>query len=295
MKVQCPAKINLFLEVTGKKRNGYHTLSTVFAKINLFDTLDFQPVDHGAVELLVDNRTVAPLGGGRDNLVFRAAEAFRKEFRVRRGVRIELEKKIPIGAGLGGGSSDAAGTLVGLSRFFGLPQGRSTRAALHRLATGLGADVAFFLRPEPFALGEGIGDRLAAVEVSRTLPPMVLVYPRVPVSTAEVYRRLEIGPKSSVLTRLSQLSKLQNKLALGRPIAEWAGLLFNRLEDAVLGSCEEVLQAKKALQRLGAEGALMSGSGSSVFGFFSGPREAEKAAAKLRGYPWEVFETCCMG
>lgn len=295
LKVQCPAKVNLFLEVTGRRRDGYHNLATLFAKINLFDTLELEAVAEPGVELSLDNKTVAPLEAKADNLVLRAAEAFRKRFRVEHGFRIKLEKKIPIGAGLGGGSSDAAGTLIGLSRLTARRPDRSHRAALKELARGLGADVPFFLQQLGLARGEGIGDKLSGLEIAKSLPPMVLVYPRVPIATPGVYQALTLPSKKTFLTSLSQLDRLQKKLSAGRPISEWAGLLFNRLEEPVLGSWGQVKQAKDILIRLGAQGALMSGSGSSVFGFFPGSGEAERAAERLRGYPWDVFATCCMG
>lgn len=293
LKVQCPAKVNLFLEVTGRRRDGYHNLATLFAKINLFDTLEFETIAEPRIELSIDNRTAAALEATSDNLVVRAAEAFRKRLRIDYGFKIHLEKKIPIGAGLGGGSSDAAGTLIGLSRLCGKKIDRSLRAALKELGRSLGADVPFFLKEGPYAIGEGIGDKLTAVDVAKALPPMVMVYPRVPISTPGVYKALVLPKKTAVLTSLSQLDKLQKKLIAGRPISEWAGLLFNRLEDPVLGSYGQVRQAKDILLRLGAQGALMSGSGSSVFGFFPGAGEAERAAERLKGYPWEVFATFC--
>ncbi|MBI5201206.1 MAG: 4-(cytidine 5'-diphospho)-2-C-methyl-D-erythritol kinase [Elusimicrobia bacterium] len=295
LKVQCPAKVNLFLEVTAKRRDGYHNLATLFAKINLFDQLELESIGKPVVELSLDNRTVAPLTATPDNLVVRAAEAFRKRFKVDHGFRIKLEKKIPIGAGLGGGSSDAAGTLVGLSRLTGRKFDRSHRAALKEIARTLGADVPFFLMEQGLALGEGIGDKLTGLEIEKSLPPMVLVYPRVPIGTPGVYKALNLPSKKDSLTRVSQLGKLQKKLSAGKPISEWAGLVFNRLEEPVLGSYGQVKQAKDILIRLGAQGALMSGSGSSVFGFFPAPGEAERAAEKLKGYPWDVFATCCMG
>lgn len=295
LKVQCPAKVNLFLEVTGRRRDGYHNLATLFAKVNLFDTLDIEAVAEPETRLVIENRTVAKLEAGPDNLVVRAAEAFRRRFGVEHGFRIALEKKIPIGAGLGGGSSDAAGTLIGLSRLGGFKLDRQHRAALKKIAVSLGADIAFFLQEQGLAFGGGIGDKLEPLETTKSLPGMVLVYPRVPIPTAGVYKALQLPAKNAVLTRLSQLSKLQKKLAAGRPISEWAGLLFNRLEEPVLGSYQQVKQAKDILVRLGAQGALMSGSGSSVFGFFPEPGEAERAAARLKGYPWEVFATCCIG
>jgi len=295
-KVQCPAKVNLFLEVIGKRKDGYHTIKTLFARISIFDSLEIEPLPVGPVELTVDpGGSAASVPQGSDNLVARAAEAFRRAFRVRCGARIRLRKNIPVGAGLGGGSSDAAGTLLGLSRAFETGTGPRARAALRRVAAGLGADVPFFLQSSAFCVGAGIGDRLTPLEVPKALPWMVLIYPRVLVSTESVYKKLEAGSRSSVLTRLDQLGKLEKKLAAGRPISEWEGLLFNRLEDVVLRSHPVVGQAKRILRNLGARGTLMSGSGSSVFGFVRSHEEGERVRARLQGYPWRVFVASCLG
>lgn len=297
-KLQCPAKVNLFLEVTGRRPDGYHNLATIFAKISLFDGLEICPQAEGPVEFAMENRTGFQIPEGPENLVVRAAEAFRKTFRIGCGVRIALQKNIPPGAGLGGGSSDAAGTLVGMARAFELDRSMRTtslRAALRRLAGGLGADVPFFQQDAPFCVGRGIGDRLRPAPMRKALPWMLLVYPRVSVATAGVYRLLDGSRRAGVLTRLAQLGKLQKKLETGRPVGEWAGLLFNRLEEAVLPDYPEISQAKRILRQLGVQGVLMSGSGSSVFGFVRSHEEGEQLRGRLRGYPWDVYVTCCMG
>ena len=293
IRIQCPAKVNLFLEVTGKRPDGYHRLATLFAKINLYDVLELEPASRGvALEVLGEG---AGLSAGPDNLVCRAADAFLKAFRVDGGARIRLTKRIPMGAGLGGGSSDAAGTLLGLAKLFEFKLAAKQKAVLQRLAVSLGADVPFFLHPAPFCLGTGVGDRLKPVRVARSLPYMVLAYPGLHVSTAEAYRALPPAPRSVVLTRLSHLDRLIRSLERGRPVEEWEGLLFNRLESAQMPVLAQVEAARKVLSRLGLRGARMSGSGSSVFAFAESHAEAEGALQRLKGYPWKVFLTCCNG
>lgn len=292
--VQCPAKVNLFLEITGKRRDGYHNLATLFAKISVFDMLEIRTAPLGPLELVVEN--AGPhVPTGPENIVIKAAEAFRKMFRVGCGAKILLKKNIPVGAGLGGGSSDAAGALLGMERVFGLEGKQGVRPKLKRLAKSLGADVPFFMQDEPFCLGTGIGEKLKPVHVPRALPWMVLVYPRQAIATAKVYQGLPALRRSDVLTRVTQLSTLQKKLSTGRPISEWADLVFNRLEEVVLPIHPEVRQAKRLLVQLGARGVLMSGSGSSVFGFASSHSEGERIRSKLQGYPWHVFLTGCLG
>lgn len=293
--VQCPAKVNLFLEVTGKRRDGYHLLATLFAKVGVFDVLDVERTDAPGFTLEVVDEVGQGLGAGPDNLVLRAAEAFRREFRLHYGARITLTKRIPLGAGLGGGSSDAAGMLTALARLHNMDTDRAMMARVRRLAPALGADVPFFMRREGLCDGRGVGDRLKPLNAPKHLPWMVLVYPGNPVPTAEVYKRLERPARSVVLTSLSQLDKLEKRLTSGRPPADWTCLLFNRLEDAVLGHRPEVRQAKDILAKAGLKGVLMSGSGASVFGFAASREEGERTAGRLKGYPWKVYLTCCLG
>lgn len=297
MKIQCPAKVNLFLEITGKRPDGYHRLATLFAKINLYDVLDFtaDPGKQG-IELEIEAAPGMPhLDAGPDNLVVRAADAFCKAFGVGQAVKIVLTKRIPMGAGLGGGSSDAAGTLLGLAKLFDIKLDQKMKAKLHKIASTLGADVPFFLRNDTFCIGTGIGDRLKPVKIAKSLPYMLLIHPAVHISTAQSYKALPKPLRSDVLTRLSQLDKLVRLLKSGRPVGEWEGLLFNRLEQSALPALVQVEQARRILAQAGARGVRMSGSGSSVFGFVASHQEGEKLLKRLKAYPWSVYLTCCNG
>jgi 4-diphosphocytidyl-2-C-methyl-D-erythritol kinase len=291
IKVQCPAKVNLFLEVTGKRADGYHRLATLSAKINLYDVLELETAPRG-VALEVEGGEAPPCAGP-DNLVCRAAESFIRAFRLDGGARLRLVKRIPMGAGLGGGSSDAAGALLGLARLYGLRLDARRQARLRRIAAGLGADVPFFLQPAPFCLGRGIGDRLQSVRISKSLPYMVLVCPGLHVPATQAYKALPPAPRPVVLTRLSQLDRLIRSLQRGRSVEEWEGLLFNRLESAELPVLAQVAAARRVLLQLGVRGARMSGS--SVFGFVVSHAEGEAALERLRGYPWKGFLTSCLG
>lgn len=291
MQFQCPAKVNLFLEVTGKRRDGYHTLATLFAKINLYDVLDMTSDQSGKIKLEADGA----LGNVEDNLVYRAAKAFYRAFRIGQGVTIKLTKRIPVGAGLGGGSSDAAGTLLGLPKLFDLEMTGPRKEKVRKIAASLGADVPFFLRPEPFCLGTGIGDKLKPLSFEKSLPYMILIYPNMHVSTVENYKNLPPRDPQDVLTRVSQLDKLITGLRNGRPVEDWAPLLFNRLEESRLPALAQVEQARSILARSGALGARMSGSGSSVFGFVKSHAEGERLLKRLKAYPWQVFLTSCHG
>lgn len=296
MKQQCPAKINLFLEVTGRRKNGYHTLATLFAKINIYDVLDMEVVG-GAQPILeiVDELGAGTLSAGPDNLVLRAARAFYRAFRVGVGVKITLIKRIPMGAGLGGGSSDAAGTLLGLARLLRIDLTASRKKKLHEIGVRLGADVPFFLKEANFCRATGIGDRLKPVKIAKSLPFMVLLWPGFPSPTGPVFSALPACRRSVILTRLSQLDRLLRRLRTGRPVEEWGELLFNRLEQAELPVMKEIALARRILESAGAKGVRMSGSGSSVFGFVSSHAEGERVVRRLQAYPWKVYLTSCHG
>ncbi len=296
MKQQCPAKVNLFLEVTGKRKNGYHTLATLFARINIYDVLDMEVVS-GAQPILeiVDELGAGTLSAGSDNLVLRAARAFYRAFRVGVGVKITLIKRIPMGAGLGGGSSDAAGTLLGLARLLNINLTASRKKTLHKIGVNLAADVPFFLKEANFCRATGVGDRLKPVKITKSLPFMVLIWPGFSSPTGPVFSALPPSRRSVVLTHLSQLDRLIRRLQTGRPVEEWGGLLFNRLEQAELPVMAEVALARRILGSAGAKGVRMSGSGSSVFGFVSSHAEGERVVRRLQAYPWKVYLTSCHG
>lgn len=296
MKFQCPAKVNLFLEVTGRRKNGYHTLNTLFAKINIYDVLDMEVVNGNRPTLeIIDELDTGGLSAGADNLVLRAAEAFYKAFRVGVGVKIVLTKRIPMGAGLGGGSSDAAGTLLGLAKLLDIELNAAKKKKLHAIAIKLGADVPFFLKDANFCRATGIGDRLRPVKIAKSLPYMVVAWPGFGSPTGPVYQALPPRRRPEILTRLSQLDKLIRSLKKGRPVEEWGGFLFNRLEQAELPVMTEVAQARRILEAAGAKGTRMSGSGSSVFGFVSSHSEGERVVRRLQAYPWKVYLTSCHG
>ena len=285
VQVQCPAKVNLFLEVTGKRRDGYHTWPRFSPRWG-FRRLDVERTD---ARVLARGRRRGRPGPdpGPDNLVLRAAEAFRKEFGLAYGARIRLTKRIPMGAGLGGsdaGHADRPGTPASLET------DRSAMARVRRLAR---ARRGRRLRP-PGRLLHGGASGEACPQTPKALPDGPGL-PGVHCPTPEAYQRLVLPSKPDVLTRLAQLAKLEKRLAGGRPLPEWGDLLLNSLEDAVHSHVRAVRQAKELLAKAGLRGVLMSGSGASVFGFAPSREEAAAAARKLAAYPWKVYLTCCLG
>ncbi len=278
-KYRCPAKINLFLEVTGKRPNGYHELATLFAKINLYDelTLNITPSDQTEISLSITGPFGKHLPCNSTNLVWRAAQEFLDFFGLRARVEISLEKNIPTGAGLGGGSSDAAYTLLGLGEAFGQPP-----YTLLPLATALGADVPLFIYPDTFLKGEGIGEILTPVPMGKNLPYLVLVYPNSPTPTKGVFSRLQLPAREKVLTNLTKLDKLIEYAEKGTPLPQWKGLFFNRLEECVLPFSFPVRSAWQELKNELGDFVLMSGSGSTVVAFLETENSAKQLAQKLQ-------------
>lgn len=284
----CPAKINLFLEVTGKRPNGYHELATLFAKINLGDTLSLQvqPAPETKLALTLTGPIGAQLRADESNLVCRAARGFLEHFNLTATVQMTLDKQVPTGAGLGGGSSDAANTLLALCEIFG-----KDKNELLPLATKLGADVPLFMYDEPFLKGEGIGELLTPVAANGPLPWLVLVYPNTFISTKDVFGnfRLPAGPEIS--TNVARLTNLIDCVQQAQPLAKWKPFLFNRLTQYVAPISQPVQTALDDLVKVGAPAVLMSGSGSTVFALAETQAQAQTIADRVRGSGRMVFCT----
>lgn len=274
IRLKSPAKINLRLEVLRKRPDGYHEVRTLLQKISCYDTLDVALTRKKGI-FITSNNPSLPLG--RDNLVYRAIESLLKTTVYEGGVRVWIRKRIPLGAGLGGGSSNAAAGLRAVSFLLGLDMPADT---LQRMGARIGADVPFFLF-EGSALGSGIGDRLARVD----LPELwfVLIYPNFEVSTRWAYERVVLTKRGFRL----------NIRTLARTPEGLAHILRNDLEEAVSGQYPQIEVMKEMLCSAGAMGALMSGSGPTVFGVFESGEAASRAYRKLRmpcqAKGWTVF------
>jgi 4-diphosphocytidyl-2-C-methyl-D-erythritol kinase len=268
VEVLAPAKLNLFLEILGRRPDGYHELESLMVAVDLHDTLHFAADPSGAITLRCDDPT---LPTGRENLVVRAAERLKVASGCPLGATIELSKAIPAQAGLAGGSSDAAATLVALDRLWDvrLPPDR-----LDALAGEIGSDVAFF-RHAPAAVCRGRGERVEALSLSRTLH-FVLVCPPIGLSTADVYRNLT-PPE-----RPRPIGPIVEALVAGRPDALGRSL-FNRLQPVAERLQPALARVRDELACLGPslDGHLMSGSGSAYFGLGRDRDAADDAARRL--------------
>lgn len=285
----CPAKINLFLELTGKRPNGYHELATLFAKINLGDTLTVcaTPSKQTHLSLSLTGPVGKILRADETNLVCRAARGFLEYFGITAHIEMTLDKHVPTGAGLGGGSSDAAGTLLALCEIF-----KKDKNELLPLAAKLGADVPLFMYEDTFLKGEGIGEKLTPVCVKGSLPELVLIYPNVSVPTAGIFHRAQLPDESSISARCEQLDNLIAALKTGQPLSTWARLLFNRLEEFVLPFYPAVKQVISNFKSARAQAVLMSGSGSTVFALAPTAKQAQHIAARIHNPNYQVY---CVG
>ncbi|NIM04690.1 MAG: 4-(cytidine 5'-diphospho)-2-C-methyl-D-erythritol kinase [Armatimonadetes bacterium] len=266
IRMVAPAKVNLFLAIQCRRADGFHELETVFQAIDLADVIELETSPEG-IHMTSD---WPGLPAGKGNLCWRAAALLAESAGTSKGVEIRLNKKIPPGAGLGGGSSDAAAVLLGLNRLWELhlsPEELQTRAA------SLGADVSFFLQGGT-ALGKGRGEVLSALPTPHLW--FVIGWPGVTLSTSAVYQDWDKQP-SAGNTKLSEmLSALEATEASGI-----AAALRNDLEDTTLRLCPACAELKSTLLERGCSGALVSGSGAAVFGIARDKELADEVTAAL--------------
>jgi 4-diphosphocytidyl-2-C-methyl-D-erythritol kinase len=278
VRLRANCKINLFLRVLAREVSGFHQLETLFAALEFGDDLILEPAGRGVTLEVMG----ADLGPVEENLAFRAARGFLAEAGVGDGVRIHLEKRIPVQAGLGGGSSDAAATLRGLDVLF---PGRLSRDDLFRLAASLGSDVPFFLSPSPLALAWGRGDRLLPLPA---LPraPVLLALTRVGVKTPLAYRLLARHREETPPDRQPALFKME---ALG----DWGGvtaLAENHFQEVVFRAFPPLKDVFGALQATGPRLCLLAGSGGALFAVYGSREEALKARDRLKArFPGDRF------
>jgi len=281
VRIPAYAKINLRLDVLGKRADGFHELRTIFQSISLHDELRLRASRQPGIALtILGNETLLREPVER-NLVYRAVNALRRELKIRGGVEIELKKKIPAGRGLGGGSSDAAAALLGYLRL----TGKKMRAArLLEIAASLGADVPFFLLGGR-ALGANKGDEIYPLPDIAKLHVLVVSPEDIHVPTPDAYRWLKAKPLR--LTKSAVNSKLFEFCALCWS-AQGSGL-SNDFERPVFRRHPRLDQIKRALLRRGAAEASLAGSGSAVFGVFPSPALARRAAV---GFPHDQTFVC---
>ena len=265
MTIKSFAKINLGLEIIGKRPEGYHDIRTLFQWVDLWDDFEFRPLPSKDIRLRGNDPTIP---WDETNLIFKAAKLLQARFGPPGGVEISVTKNIPAGRGLGGGSSNAATAIFTLARLWELGLSRDDMADLGK---ELGADVAYFFFGG-LCLGEERGDRLTELPDLPRLP-VVLAFPPFPVSTALIYGELDF----SSLTSKAQHSKIMRFLETRE-----LGVLENRLEDTIFRLYPQLRDYKSLFRNHGAELSLVTGSGSAVYGIFRDSGKAERCLADLR-------------
>ncbi|MEO5360837.1 MAG: 4-(cytidine 5'-diphospho)-2-C-methyl-D-erythritol kinase [Nitrospirota bacterium] len=261
------------MRVTGRRADGYHEICSAMQTVSLYDTITIEPSD--TLELISDLKIPE-----KENLVYKAAEVFfaSKELNTTRSSRITLKKEIPAQAGLGGGSSDAAHTLVGLNKLFG---GVYSTEDLSSMAAALGSDVPFFISGG-FAVVEGRGEKVIPHKVNSTIN-LLLIHPPFPISTAWAYGQFA----GRGFTAIPNPGQLRDSLIAALESYDFkclAGCMKNDIEDVLKDMFPAIQEIETAMLKAGAEAAMLSGSGSAVFGVFKDAKTLDKAAQSLAAH-----------
>ncbi|MFC1807352.1 4-(cytidine 5'-diphospho)-2-C-methyl-D-erythritol kinase [Candidatus Omnitrophota bacterium] len=268
--LNAPAKINLYLDVTSKRSDGYHNISTIFQKLALYDKIRVRTIDGKGISL---NCKYPHIPQGRENLAYKSAELLLNEYNISSGVKIDIIKNIPTAAGLGGGSSDAASVMLAMDRLFNL---NIPSKKLISLAKTIGADVPFFVSGHKCALGKGIGDRLSEIKSNQSFY-ILLILPNLRIYTKTIYSKISF-PLTKPPANVNIISRI---LAGSTDINTVYKSIFNRLEEVVLPIYPRVRKVKEMLS-LHTKGALLSGSGPTIFGLFSKRKEAMRARDRIQ-------------
>ncbi|MFC1709471.1 4-(cytidine 5'-diphospho)-2-C-methyl-D-erythritol kinase [Candidatus Omnitrophota bacterium] len=300
-----PAKINLFLRILNKRRDGYHNIETVFEKVSLFDKLILK--DNVEDEIVVRSSSKDPCFRDENNTVYRAIELVKKKLGIRRGVVVYLEKNIPVGAGLGGGSSDAVAVLKGLNRLWRL--GLSQRA-LTELSQNIGSDVPLFVSEDNFLLGKGRGELLYRIPGTKNLKLWhILVVPDFRISTLYAYSlfdrhflskkistRGSFWPRKLRLTIPAYNANIITRALLSRDVALLNYYSYNSFRSLILRRFARLSGLNRTLENINRDFVHLSGSGSTLFMTFSNRKGAENLVEKIKkavkGCSIYVVHTC---
>ena len=306
LRLQSPAKLNLFLKVRNKRADGYHNLVTLFERIDLCDTLQLTLRRHGRIRILCHHPDVPT---GPKNLVYKVARLLKKNFSVKEGIDIKITKRIPLAAGLGGGSSNAAAVLLGLNKLWKLSL---TKKDLLAYGRRIGSDVPFFLSDCRWAIGTQRGDKIRKLSLKVKLWH-VLVVPKLKVYTREIFGafyRQSTGPALSfsglgaatdhasrqtkppytnILTKPGVGVNILHRALEKNDLPTIGGLLYNDLETTIVRSHPNLLKIKEKLKTLKTLGVTFSGSGPAVFALVRSKRLAQEARTVLKSHGQGVF------
>ncbi|MGE4357632.1 MAG: 4-(cytidine 5'-diphospho)-2-C-methyl-D-erythritol kinase [Candidatus Omnitrophota bacterium] len=269
LEIKSPAKVNLYLKIIKRRKDGYHEIETLFECIDLADQIVLEKTHGKRIEITSYGRKI-PLS--KNNLAYKAALLISQKLGIKLGVKIKIFKQIPVGAGLGGGSSNAASVLLGLNRLYELG---IEKRLLYHWGGALGSDVNFFISGHKFALGYGRGEKIHPLKIDLKIWHLI-VYPGFSLSTQKIYNSFSMQVLSEIgLTKKETSVKILTEI-LGK--GELEGInkaLFNSLEEVILKEYPSIYYWKKKLLSTPAKGVLVSGSGSSIFGIYSNRKEAD--------------------
>jgi len=274
IQIKAPAKINLYLEIIGKRPNGYHNIESIFHTVDLFDILDFEESNN--IQLTCNNSSLAV---DQSNLIYKTVLKMQKYFNVDKAVKVHLVKNIPMGAGLGGGSSDAAATIKALNKLWNL---NKSKKELELFAASIGADVPFFLTCGT-AFVEGIGDIITKINIKNKYY-FVLVKPNFGVSTVWAYSQIKM-PLTNI-NKIDNILKVLREDCLKTDVAK--KFFFNRFEEVVFPRYREIEDIKKYLESFGCA-TLMSGSGATIFALASSKEQSVDLVEKLKKCGWNAW------
>ncbi|MBI4981755.1 MAG: 4-(cytidine 5'-diphospho)-2-C-methyl-D-erythritol kinase [Candidatus Omnitrophica bacterium] len=283
--VKAYAKVNLFLAVLNKRKDNFHNLNTIFSRIDLADRITLKLIPDNEIKVICAHQSVPK---DDSNLCFKAAKLLQQKCKCNCGVEIKIDKQIPVGAGLGGGSSDAAATLIGLNKLW---KCNLSQKQLVNFAGKIGSDVAFFIYGLPFAQGLSRGEKVRKLpQLDKLRLCYILVVPKMHVSTPLIYRKFDefLG-----LTKPGDNVKILNLALRKESNFDIKSFLFNSLEEVTTRIYPEVKLVKEKLADFGLKLILMSGSGPAVFGVVSSRKEAVALGKKLKKQkmPWQIFAT----
>ena len=280
------AKINWTLRILGKRSDGYQQIRTIYQTVDLSEELVFETTSNREIELEIEGRKVAP---GKDNILYQTADLLRKTTGSQAGIRIKLQKKIPVGAGLGGGSSNAALALLALNQLWDCKIGEKE---LVELAGQLGSDVPFFLVGGT-AVGWGRGAEVVPLPDLPQEKSLLLLYPHLEISTSEAYSLGKWGKYAGtrILTRDWAETTMRDLLRAVGPKGDGWSFLENDFEDVLFAHYPVLVEAREALKKAGCERVMLCGSGSTLLGFGGDKQVKEAAAVMTRAGIGEIF--CC--
>jgi 4-diphosphocytidyl-2-C-methyl-D-erythritol kinase len=279
IELNAPAKINLYLDVLKRRKDSYHNISTIFCRVNLFDRITIKPQKKDISISCINKKFLS----NNKNLAYKAAMLMKQAFGIDSGIKIIIKKNIPIAAGLGGGSSDAASVMLGMKQLFKI---NAPKQALMPLARQIGADLGFFISGYSCALGSGIGDRIKPIPMPSSAHILLLV-PPIDIYTKTIYNRLSLG-----LTKPYADVNILARILISK---DWkcriADYLYNKLEDVVLPLYPITAEGKQAMLKF-TDRVLLSGSGPTIFGVFNTRKEAVLACGALKKMnKWRLFLT----